>query len=419
MPLTSASLLADAFTQAMDRLGPFEAQPALAAAVSGGADSLALALLARDWAAARGGRVLALTVDHGLRPESAREAALTKDCLATQEIPTRILPLTGLHRGPALAERARIARYDALTQACRDAGLLHLLLGHHAGDQAETLTMRVLRGSQSFGLAGMAALRETAFVCLLRPLLTIQPAVLRTFLAKKGIVWVEDPSNRDQQALRPRLRARMAPPDPGLLHAVALAGACRAREEAGIAAILAERVTLRPEGFALLIPGRLPVHALRALIRTIAGAPYPILSERIAELAADPRPATLGGVRIAPAGRLGSGLLVVREEAAIAAPTRAQPDAIWDGRFRLTARETPPNAMNIGKLGDAARRFRGPSDLPSAVLRTLPALWRGEMLAAVPHLNYTADGQASMAALFVPPGPLCGADFLPAASSEL
>ncbi|MDR3464564.1 MAG: ATP-binding protein, partial [Xanthobacteraceae bacterium] len=146
----------------MAPLGPFEPAPHLAVAVSGGADSLALALLARDWARARGGRVSALVVDHGLRPESAAEAAITLERLAALGIAAQVLALHGLDHGPALAARARAARHAVLAAAAHRLGALHLLFGHHAGDQAETVAMRRLSGSGAAGLAGMAALAEAS-----------------------------------------------------------------------------------------------------------------------------------------------------------------------------------------------------------------------------------------------------------------
>ena len=103
-PLQSAG---DFIAWAMDRLGPFEPCPRLAVAVSGGADSMALALLAHEWASCRGGGILALTVDHGLRPASGDEARTTLSRLAVRAIAGRVLTLTALTRGPALAERAR------------------------------------------------------------------------------------------------------------------------------------------------------------------------------------------------------------------------------------------------------------------------------------------------------------------------
>jgi tRNA(Ile)-lysidine synthase len=390
----------------MHRLGPYADQPRLAVAVSGGADSLALALLTRDWAARRSCHVLGLVVDHGLRPESCAEADLTVARLAAAGIPARLLTLTTLARGPALAERARIMRYDVLSGACRDAGCRHLLLGHHAGDQIETVAMRVLRGSHTPGLAGMSAMRETHGLRLLRPLLGIAPASLKHFLTEAGVAWVEDPSNRDVRALRPRLRHLLADrmsPDAraALLQAIDSVGRARASEESDAVAELATRTTIRPEGFALLSPGRISEAALSRLLQMIGGNPYPPPIAQIADLAAEPRPATVAGVRMLPAGRLGTGLLIVREEAAITHPVIAAPDMVWDNRYHLIIRCTSFAGATIGALGPDAARFRSLSDLPSVVLRTLPALRFGKVVASVPHLAYVVNkDDVDMTALF-------------------
>jgi tRNA(Ile)-lysidine synthase len=413
------SLLSDLFAAAMDRLGPFEANPSLAVAVSGGADSMALAILAFDWVRRRGGSARALVVDHGLRPGSGDEARITVERLERIGVAGRILRLSDLRHGSALAERARIMRYKVLTDACAEAGILHLLLGHHAADQVETLAMRVLRSSQTHGLAGMSALRETAGVRLIRPLLRIGPTMLRQLLTERDVGWVEDPSNQDLRALRPRLRdalssAPQAATD--LSDALRSVGNLRRREEEAIAAELVRRATIRPEGFALLSPGRIGPAALRSLVQTIAGACYPPGHAQITELAARPRAATVAGVRIFSAGRLGDGMLVVREEAAIGAPVPASHGLIWDRRFRVVARRGVPTGASIGKLGADATRFRGCSDLPSAILRTLPAIRIGEVLASVPHLGY--DGPANdlpMTLLFAPEKPAAGPGFVAAA----
>jgi tRNA(Ile)-lysidine synthase len=354
---------------------------------------MALAVLARDWANQRGGAVAAFVVDHGLRPESADEATVTADRLGRLGIPARLLSLTTLDRGPALAERARIMRYQVLCDACRESGHRHLLLGHHAGDQIETVAMRVLRGSHTHGLAGMAAVREMHGIRLLRPLLGVEPPALRQCLTERGIAWVEDPSNRDLRALRPRLRRLLADhmspvATPALLDAIAAVGRLRASEEADTAAELAARAAIRPEGYALLSPGRISEAALSSLLRTISGAAYPPALSQIADLAAEPGAGTVAGVRIMPAGRLGSGWLVLREEAAVAAPIPATPGAVWDNRFRLIIERGSPDGATIGKLGDDAARFRRLSDLPSVILRTLPAIRFGKVVASVPHLGY-------------------------------
>jgi tRNA(Ile)-lysidine synthase len=402
----------------MDRLGPFEPCPAIAVAVSGGADSMALARLARDWVRHRDGSVLALVVDHGLRSASADEARVTIERLTSMGIPARVLLLSDLTHGPALAERARLLRYDILTTACRDASILHLLLGHHAADQAETLAMRVLRGSQTHGLAGMSGLRETAGLRLLRPLLDVEPAHLRAYLSETGIAWVEDPSNQDTRALRPRLRQRLAGGsrnNDGLPAAMASVAALRVREEIAIAKELARRAVIRSEGFAVLSPGRIGATALGNLIRTIGGHPYTASLGQISALAAQPGPATVAGVRILPAGRFGDGWLIVREEAAIMAPVAARRDTMWDDRFRLRLDVEPAGTATIGKLGEDAAGFRGLSDLPSAILRTLPALRFSSVLAAVPHLGFTEPaGGTRVTVLFTPLEPAAGGCFIPA-----
>jgi tRNA(Ile)-lysidine synthase len=406
--------LAAGFAAAMAALGPFEPHPALAVAVSGGADSLALAILAAAWARRHDGTVVAMVVDHALRPESANEAELTVKRLTHLGITATRLVLSGLKHGSALAERARNARYDALTNACREAAILHLLLGHHAADQTETVAMRVLRDSQTHGLAGMSALVETPTMRLLRPLLGIEPRRLRSFLIARGVRWVEDPSNADMRALRPRLRqglAAGASGETGLRQAIEAVGTLRSREEREIAAELASRASIRPEGFAVLSPGRIGSAALSALIRTIAGARYPASPARINALAAQPRSMTLAGVRIIPAGRYADGWLIGREEAAVMDPMVARPNAIWDHRFRLIG--PVRNGATIGKLGVDAVRFRGMSDLPSIILRTLPAIRVGGILAAVPHLDH-AEGAHTAATqmLFTPSQPVAGACFV-------
>lgn len=400
----------------MARLGPFEPRPHLAAAVSGGADSMALACLAAHWAAQRNGSLLALVVDHGLRRESADEAALTVARLSSLGIAGEKIHLNGLLAGPGVAERARKARYRALARKCAEAGIVHLLLGHHAADQAETVMLRALGQSGDRGLAGMPALAETATLRLLRPLLGTEPDRLRRLLVECSVRWVEDPSNANPQALRARLRQVRGPDDPvgtaALCEAATSAGRDRAVREHLVASALARSVSLRPEGFALLSGTPLLPEALAAVIQAIGGASYAPRADGVANLASNPRPATLGGTRLLRAGRLGPGLLLIREEAAMAPPISARPGAIWDGRFRLADdAELPENAV-LGALGADAARFRHRSNLPAAVLRTLPALRCCKNLAVVPHLFYPDPVTCARVRLLLSlPRPAVGAPF--------
>jgi tRNA(Ile)-lysidine synthase len=176
------------FAELMARLGPWRADRAIAVAVSGGADSLCLAVLAARW-----GKPFALVVDHGLRQDSAAEADLTTSRLAAIGIPSRKLPLRGLAPGPGLAARARAARYAALTEAAKASGHIDILLRHQAG-------------SGQAGLAGMAAIAFSSQSRLVRPLLGLPPARLRATLRAAGLAWVDDPSNTDPSSARARVR---------------------------------------------------------------------------------------------------------------------------------------------------------------------------------------------------------------------
>jgi tRNA(Ile)-lysidine synthase len=195
------------FARLMAPFEPFETNPVVAVAVSGGRDSLALALLARDWAAAQGGHIVALIVDHALRAASEQEAAGTRDLLRGLGIEADILRWFGPKPRSGMQAAARTERYRLLFGECRRRGILHLLLAHHADDQAETVTMRAARGSGLDGLAGMAALAERPEVRLLRPLLQVPRARLTATLVARGVPWIDDPSNMDLRFERARLRA--------------------------------------------------------------------------------------------------------------------------------------------------------------------------------------------------------------------
>ncbi len=214
---TESPLSASDFSALMAPFGLFERRPHLAVAVSGGRDSLALALLADDWAREREGRLLALIVDHDLRAESAEEAKATRDLLRRRDIDAEILRWSGAKPRRGIQEAARAARYDLLFAACRRRGVAHLLVAHHADDQDETIAMRARRASGPDGLAGMAALVERREARLLRPLLAVRRARLTATLQARGVPWIDDPSNVDARFERARLRrsgiAMAAPAD--------------------------------------------------------------------------------------------------------------------------------------------------------------------------------------------------------------
>jgi len=365
----------------MTRLGPFGPRPQLAAGVSGGADSTALALLAAEWVATQGGTFLALIVDHGLRPESAAEAALTASRLATRGIAAQIITLA-VPAGPALQARARDARLAALTRAANAAGSLHLLLGHQAADQAETVAMRAARGAG--GAEGIAAWTARPNIILVRPLLRMPPTALRDYLTTRHMPWVEDPSNQNRQFERVRVRAS-SPAGAG-------DPAARQARDQETATFLARFATISPLGFATIHADTAPPAALSALLRIVAGAAYPPRADATARLAENLRPATLHGVRISPAP---GGWRLTREiaacaPAAIADETGAAP-LLWDGRFTLI-----PPAPPGSRLGPPAAMLPDLRHLPATLRRTFPAWQRpdGATIAPAP-------------VRFTPPAPAC------------
>ncbi|HTF77159.1 MAG TPA: tRNA lysidine(34) synthetase TilS [Bradyrhizobium sp.] len=189
----------------------WKAAPAIVLAVSGGPDSIALMWLAARWRStlARGPRLIAVTVDHGLRAEAAAEAREVKRLARTLDLPHRTMRWTGEKPKTGLPAAARTARYRLLAQAARACGATHILTAHTRDDQAETLLMRLLRGSGIGGLAAMARESERDGVLLARPFLHVSKSQLVATLKKAKIGFADDPTNRDMNFTRPRLREIM------------------------------------------------------------------------------------------------------------------------------------------------------------------------------------------------------------------
>ncbi len=192
---------------------------ALMLGVSGGPDSTALMVLAARWRARlkHGPKLIAVTVDHGLRPEGAKEALAVKLLARAFGVAHRTLRWTGDKPTTGVQEAARAARYGMFAKVSRRTGVRHVLVAHSLDDQAETVLFRVARGSGVTGLRGMARVSPLPVcgakdVVLVRPLLTVPKSRLIATLKEAGIPFADDPSNRDPRFTRPRLRQLM----PGL-----------------------------------------------------------------------------------------------------------------------------------------------------------------------------------------------------------
>jgi len=288
-------------------------------AVSGGADSTALLLLAH---AATGGRCRAATVDHGIRPEAAAEAEAVARLCATLgvEHATLAAPLPErVRRTTNLSARARALRYRLLEEHARDIGAHRIATAHHADDQLETLIMRLNRGA---GVAGLAGIRPSGGA-IIRPLLGWRRAELTALVARSGIVPIDDPSNVDDRFDRARLRkvlgeAGWLDADQWRRSAAALGDAEAALD--WTARRLSERCCgFEDDGATLLIEDQ-PIELLRRLVLLCLTHVDPALDPRGSQVmrlvdaiaakreGGDGFRATLGGVLIESRFRPGTGL---------------------------------------------------------------------------------------------------------------
>lgn len=401
------------FAARMALFGPFESAPRIAIAVSGGADSMALALLAHEWVRGQGGEAVALIVDHGLRSESAVEVAQVADWLRARGLTCRCLTWTGPKPETGLLAAARQARYDLLDTWCREAGILHLLLAHHRRDQAETVLIRESCGSAADGLSGMSAVIEAGAVRRLRPFLGTGPGRLRATLEARGQPWVEDPSNHNRAFARVRARHRLIASDDEerLVEEAREHGRVRIEREAATARQLATRVAIHPAGFAVLDGLKLAEgdqdlarRVLAGILSMVRGRVYPPRREKVLRLVGriakqgKETQATLAGCRMLPWGK---NLLVCREARGLPEPRvlSAGETLNWDRRFRIEVaqggddlRLLPLEMEGWRQVVEDKPDLRG-HFVPPVARVTLPAVYDNRGVLAVPHLGYKRSGE--------------------------
>ena len=175
-------------------------------AVSGGADSVALLVGAVAVAARLKLTLAVVTIDHGFRPESGKETTLVEKLGQRLSVPVHVRRLK-LEKGPALEARAREARYQCLEEVRLQLSFDLIATAHTGSDQAETVLMRLLRGS---ALGGTAAIREQR-QHLVRPMLFAERLPLRSWLRSRRVKWLDDPMNVDDAFFRVRVRQKVLP----------------------------------------------------------------------------------------------------------------------------------------------------------------------------------------------------------------
>lgn len=376
------------------------------AAVSGGSDSRALLDLAAKALAGGPTELVAVTVDHGLRPEAAAEARQVAAIAA--DLGLRHLTLRWEEADAAaggLIARAREARHRLLAQAADEIGTDLVLLGHTADDQAETVAMRAARkadGAESWDRGGAGMARATLFdgrIWLARPLLGIRRGVLRAHLSARGLAWIDDPTNLDTRFERPRIRARLNDPAP-LLKAAREATQLRAEMGARAALAIARHSTMPVPGLLRLDPRMLQeddreaaLYALRCLLAVAGGREHlpdharsGALLARLDEIGLC---ATLSRTRVEVRRQ---GIFLVREKRNLPC-LEARPGIIWDGRFRLSAKRLGPGATIAARGNDAPRAGADThADLPERLVRIA--------LSAEPWLTDGERGQGARGGIF-------------------
>jgi len=414
VPPAEAAPLADGELEAL--FAPLAEASLIALAVSGGSDSLALLDGIDRWRRGVGRPgVIVFTVDHRLRPQSGRDAAMVRKVARARGLKTVVLVRDGPPPKSDIEAAARWARYRLLLGACRAAGASHLVLAHHRDDLAETFVLRLKRASGVFGLAAMRSSITAGEVTIVRPLLSLSKARLAATAAAAGLVAVDDAMNDDPRFERTRVRRMM--PTFGALGLAADALAASAQRlaaaadaiDAAASDLIARAVSADDCAVAWIeVPPLASAAAevrLRALARVliaVGGDDYPPRRERLAALL-DAILAHAGGGRFKRtlAGAViewrSGRLAIYRESGRKAPPTVAARPGLagtWDHRFHVEVGAGVPAGLSLGALGEAGRRAIGrrAGTHPAGAIATLPAFRRRGKIIAVPPLSYGPEG---------------------------
>ena len=403
----------------INQLAPFESFPVVAVAVSGGADSLALALLAKEWADKRKGNVIALTVDHGLRPESMDEAKQVAIWMKERNIEHHILMADTHLPHKNLMHHARTLRYQLLTDWCREHHILHLLVGHHQGDQVETFLLRLERGSGVYGLAAMTPVSHRDGVRILRPLLNTPKTILTKYLQQQNQAFIHDPTNDNLTYTRNNIRAILSQQQDGttllqqrLANTTQAMAYSRAALEHQVAQALNRYAILHLEGYVTLNlpnllnqPEDIALRMLATMITCISGKEQRPRMENLQRLYTSLNQPDFSGTTLWGCELFlqDSHLFIIREAAAVEDDRVLEPDipCWWDNRFSMITSEA---GYRIGSLPardwSALLKDLPALSLPRKLLPTLPVIKKNneeglEIVISVPHIEYHRPGENS------------------------
>ena len=389
----------------------------IAVAVSGGPDSLALTWLLRNWCVNQGVRLTALTVDHGIQPNSTENSRKVCQWLKSWDVDCQILTWFGEKPNTKIQENARINRYKLMLDWCIQNDFENLALAHHQEDQAETFLIRILRGSGSDGLACMQKISKRRGVRLLRPVLAVPKSRLLATLKLQNQECLDDPANTNPMFTRTLIRnltgslAERGFDTTRLANLSGQFGQLRMRFEELTELVIDRAVNIYPTGWAsvdsrilMSLPDEVGRRVIIYLIRSIGGRPYPPRRKALDRLTAflglrDKFTAhSLGGCSIRRTHK--NRLMILREEIN---PKRIKQISsagcvMWRGifqcRFTGIVRNHSQNLrlLPLGSEGWVQLVNKNPelrnSNIPYRVVLTLPALFDDIGVISAPHLNY-------------------------------
>jgi tRNA(Ile)-lysidine synthase len=396
------------FTAAMTAIAaPFPDR--IGVAVSGGGDSVALLALMADWARAQSIALHVATVNHGLRPEAVAEADTVATLAKAFGVSHDILDWTDWdHRGN-LQDAAREARISLMSAWAKARAIPAIALGHTRDDQAETVLMRLARGSGVDGLAGMSARSTRADIVWLRPLLNVSRADLRSQLRARGLTWAEDPSNDDPKFDRVKARQALQALAPlGITSERLVQTAARmaaARDVLAQTAVSeARKIVTLHQGDVLIdhaglfaLPLELRDRIFAQALCFVSGASYRPRRDGLQRMLNGDWPATLHGTHVS----LRAGRLRIAREWSAVRDVSVSLGQVWDGRWQVSAPpdfvQTAQHRYVVRALGESALALcpeRKNSALPATSLISSPSIWCEGRLIAAPVAQFGLDWAA-------------------------
>ena len=380
--------------------GHFEADR-IGVAVSGGGDSTALFAMLSEWCNARGLELLAVSVDHGLRPEAESECVHVQELADSLGHRHAIIACNCIGAGGNLQEAVRRARYALIAEWAKSEGLGEVALAHTKDDQAETFLLNLSRGSGIDGLSAMPPRIRRRGLFWIRPLLDVGRKDLRSYLKQKKLAWVEDPSNEDIRFDRVKARQMLDTLAPLGLSVERLAETSRRMQaarhvlESAADRAVREIATVNEVGEVRFsssfwdLPDETSLRLAAQALKFLSGAEYrPRLSSLVASLesARAGSAATLSGCIVS--GFADGRLQFSREPAAC--PPGVPADEVWDGRWKLEGGPVSGDAV-IGALTEAGLRrcpnWRSTGHSRSGLVCS-PALWSDDELVSAPLAGF-------------------------------